>query len=149
VKEATRASRGGRAWPRRVARLSLLAGMSMGLLALQFPLRTLISEQRAIERAQGQLAALHKENAALEAEIAQLQDPRYLGLVARRDLKLVPQGATLLEVVGPGRQDLLDTLPTRVTPAGAVYGDPPAKRDRHSGRPGFLGRFVEALEFWR
>lgn len=69
------------------------------LFALAMPLRTYMSERARLARLQSEMHSLQKQNAQLGRQVARLQDPQELELIARRCLGMVKRGEIAFVVV--------------------------------------------------
>ncbi len=136
--------------------LALVTAVAM--LALWFPLSTLIHQQSQLDTVRSQIDAVHRQQLALEQQAAAIDTRSAATQLAREQYQLVGPGQSLIQVLpglakgdvarstgDPGLQplvspasapSLLTTSPTGVT-TSAHYGE------------GFLTRFVRTLEFWR
>ncbi|HWD56241.1 MAG TPA: septum formation initiator family protein, partial [Acidimicrobiales bacterium] len=66
-----------------------------------FPASSLLNQRSDLSSAQGQLAALHKQDAALAQEKKNLSDAGEIGRIARQQYQLVDPGQQAYEVLPP------------------------------------------------
>jgi hypothetical protein len=144
------------------------------VLVAWFPLGSLVHQGAALTGANGELATLHKEDAALNQEKKSLSDPAEIGRIARAQYQLVSPGQQEYEVLppaggssaatpytgdpgltGPVAPSAASELPpggvTTTTTTTTVPPSSSAKGKRASAPPssGMLARMLHALEFWR
>jgi len=118
-----------------------------------FPLTTLWHQQRELNAAAAQIAAVKQQSAALKAESKAADTKAAATELARSQYQLVAPGQSLIQILpgnakgqlgpdagDPGFQPLVSpthaTLPVTVTTT-------------HHARSGFFTRLVRTLEFWR
>ncbi len=143
--------------------------VSAVVLVAWFPASALLAQRSDLSSAQAQLAALHKQDAALAQEKKNLSDAGEIGRIAREQYQLVSPGQQAYEVLppsgaaaagtpyagdpgsaGPATPSATPELPpggvtTTTTPAGhsaqgTTTTTPPGS--------GLLARMLHALEFW-
>ncbi len=90
---------------RRVSLVVLAVGITLVVVVGIFPTRTWLEQQAAARRASEQVDALDRENAELEQEIADLQDPEVVADLARRDFSMVKPGEEAYVVLPPADED--------------------------------------------
>ena len=156
----------------RRARLWFLAalGVSAVVLAAWFPASALLSQRSTLSGTQSELAALHKQDAALAQEKKNLSDSGEIGRIARQQYQLVSPGQQAYEVLppsgaasagtpyagdpgssGPATPSATPELP----PASATTTTIPAAHAGHGAtsaqapQSGLLSRMLHSLEFWR
>jgi len=113
---------------RRAVRLLLVAVTVAGIVLLfVLPGRTWFAQSRAAAAAQRQETALSRENAALTKQVSLLQNPAYIGQLARSEYGLTMPGDEAFGVLPP-------TAPPTTVPA-------PHKAQRRVS-------FWQSLEFW-
>lgn len=140
------------------------------VLVAWFPARSLLNQRSELSTTSSQLAALHKQDAALAQEKKNLSDAGEIGRIAREQYQFVDPGQRSYEVLppsgaaaagtpyagdpgstGPATPSATPELPpggvtTTTTPAGhaghaATTTPPPSS--------GLLTRMLHSLEFWR
>jgi cell division protein FtsB len=134
-----------------------------------FPASSLLNQRTDLASTSGQLAALHKQDAALAQEKKNLSDAGEIGRIAREQYQFVDPGQRAFQVLppsgaaaagmpyagdpgstGPAAPSATPELPpggvtTTTTPAGHAANAttaPPASS-------GLLARMLHSLEFWR
>jgi cell division protein FtsB len=179
-------SRTGRAGKRRTwsvpagsagrSRLLLLGAVvaSVVILVAWFPMGSLVHQGAALAEANGQLAALHRDDAALNQEKKSLSDPAEIGRIARAQYQLVSPGQQAYEVLPPASGSSADTpyagdpgligpvapsAAAELPPGGATTTTTPTTAPRPSSATskrasdppssGMLARMLHTLEFWR
>ncbi|MGH9057803.1 MAG: FtsB family cell division protein [Acidimicrobiales bacterium] len=112
---------------RRAVRL-LLVGVAVAGIVFLFvlPARTWLEQGSSMSAAQRRVAALSKENAALQQRVAQLHSTAYIEQVARQQYGLVMPGEKAYSILPPAAS-------TTVAPAHHAH---------HKS-------FWESLEFWK
>jgi cell division protein FtsB len=152
------------------SRLLLLGAVVVAavVLAAWFPFSSLLNQRSSLAGAESQLAALHKQDAALAQEKKNLSDSDEIGRIARTQYQLVSPGQQAYEVLPPSGGSDADTPysgdpgqssavapsaaselpPGGVTTTTAPAQQPGGKAATHSGS-GVLSRMLHALEFWR
>ena len=148
----------------RRARLFFLVALAVAAVVLvtNFPLTTLLHDRSALATEQHQLAVLRDANASLTLQDSALSDDSTVGEIAHEDYGLVtpgqrsvvvlpgPTGAGSTGATGPladttvPQSDLLpsDSMLSPAGPAPSGVGHAP------SG-PGFWGKVLNRLEFWK
>ncbi len=139
------------------------------VLVAWFPASSLLNQRTDLASTSGQLAALHKQDAALAQEKKNLSDAGEIGRIAREQYQFVDPGQRAYEVLppsgaaaagtpyagdpgstGPATPSATPELPpggvtTTTTPSGhaghATTTTPPASS-------GLLARMLHSLEFW-
>ncbi|NOY54716.1 MAG: septum formation initiator family protein [Actinobacteria bacterium] len=104
----------------RLAILAIVGLVVVGavLITNVLPIRSLMAEQRRVDLAQEQLAALQEANARLQASADFLSSDAGVEMVARRDFGLVRPGETAYVVVDPNDKGFTPDVPrTAVEPA--------------------------------
>ena len=143
---------------------------SVVVLVAWFPASSLLNQRSDLSGTAGQLAALHKQDAALAQEKKNLSDAGEIGRIAREQYQFVSPGQRAYEVLppsgaaaagtpyagdpgstGPATPSATPELPpggvtTTTTPAGHS-GHPAASAQAPSS--GLMSRMLHALEFWR
>lgn len=140
------------------------------VLAAWFPFSSLLNQRSDLASAQNQLAALHKQDAALAQEKKNLSDPGEIGRIAREQYQLVNPGQQAYEVLPPSGAAAAGTpyagdpgsaAPTtpsatpELPPGGATTTTTPTAQDGHpassdqASGSGFFARVLHSLEFWR
>lgn len=134
-----------------------------------FPASSLLNQRSNLSGASGQLAALHKQDAALAQEKKNLSDAGEIGRIAREQYQFVDPGQRAYEVLppsgaaasgtpyagDPGSSGPTTPSATPELPPGGVTTTTPTSRTGHSGGPpqpassGLLTRMLHSLEFWR
>ncbi len=137
-----------------------------------FPASSLLNQRSDLADSEAQLAALHKQDAALAQEKKNLSDAGEIGRIAREQYQLVSPGQQAYEVLppsgaaaagtpyagDPGSDGPVAPSATPELPPGGVTttttpSDPPGAHAKSAvGTPsgtGLLSRMVHALEFWR
>ena len=118
VPRATPAAPDGVRPPPRAPRLTFHGSvLVMTLVALLLmavpPARQLYRQHTQVQAAERKLEALKRDNARLDEELARLEDPDHLELLARQELGLVRPGETGFVVVPGEAAPAMDaTLPT-------------------------------------
>lgn len=156
----------------RRSRLWFLAALAASAVVLVawFPASALLAQRSDLSNTQGQLAALHKQDAALAQEKKNLSDSGEIGRIARQQYQLVNPGQQAYEVLPPSGAAAAGTPyagdpgssgPTapsatpELPPAGVTTTTTPAEKAGHSASPaqapqsGLLSRMLHSLEFWR
>ena len=135
-----------------------------------FPASSLLHQRSDLAGTSGQLAALHKQDAALAQEKKNLSDAGEIGRIAREQYQLVDPGQQAYEVLppsgaaaagttyagdpgstGPATPSAAPELP----PGGVTTTTTPSGHVRHATTTapttssGLLGRMLHSLEFWR
>ncbi len=138
-----------------------------------FPAGTLVSQRSSLAGTEAELAALHKQDAALAQEQKNLSDSNEIGRIAREQYQLVAPGQQAYEVLppsgataagtpyagDPGSDAPVTPSATPGTPAGGRDHDddaghrlPPRPLRRTRPTPagsGLVSRMLHSLEFWR
>ena len=137
------------------------------VLVAWFPASSLLNQRSNLSTTAAQLAALHKQDAALAQEKKNLSDAGEIGRIAREQYQFVNPGQRAYEVLppsgaaapgtpyagdpgstGPATPSATPELPpggvtTTTTPTG--HGAAGAS----TSQPGLVTRMLHALEFWR
>ncbi len=137
-----------------------------------FPAGTLVSQRSSLAGTEAELAALHKQDAALAQEQKNLSDSSEIGRIARQQYELVTPGQQAYEVLPPSGATSAGTpyagdpgsdapvtpsaipeLPpggvtTTTTPRAASRRAAPANTSTAAGS-GLVSRMLHSLEFWR
>jgi cell division protein FtsL len=93
---------------------AVTAVVVMGLLFLfVLPGRTLLDQQRSIDRARQRISAFGQENSKLRGEIKQLQDPSQVEQIAHQQYGLVLPGQQAYTIIPPTATTTTTTLPER------------------------------------
>jgi cell division protein FtsB len=140
------------------------------VLVAWFPASSLLHQRTDLAGTSGQLAALHKQDAALAQEKKNLSDAGEIGRIAREQYQLVDPGQRAYEVLppsgaaaagttyagdpgstGPAAPSATPELPpgavtTTTTPNGRAGHAAPSAPAASSG---LLTRMLHSLEFWR
>jgi hypothetical protein len=138
-----------------------------------FPAGSLLSQRSTLNSTQSQLATLHQQDAALAQEKKNLSDATEIGRIARQQYQLANPGQQAYEVLPPSgaatpgtsyagdpgsRGPVAPSATPELPPGGVTTTTTPAtspangRRDQappESGGPGFVGRILHTLEFWR
>jgi cell division protein FtsB len=157
------------------ARLIFLGAVVVSAFVLfaWFPAGSLLKQRSSLATSEGQLATLHKQDAALAQEKKNLSDAGEIGRIAREQYQLVSPGQRAYEVLPPSGDTSAGTpyagdpgsagpitpsatpeLPpggvtTTTTPSTSAtisHGD---RTGSTSSGSGLLSRMVQTLEFWR
>jgi cell division protein FtsB len=139
------------------------------VLVAWFPAGSLLNQRTDLAGTSGQLAALHKQDAALAQEKKNLSDAGEIGRIAREQYQFVDPGQRAYEVLppsgaaaagtpyagdpgstGPAAPSATPELPpggvtTTTTPTGHTGHAPTAP----SSSSGLVTRMLHSLEFWR
>jgi cell division protein FtsB len=139
------------------------------VLVAWFPASSLLNQRSDLTGTSSQLAALHKQDAALSQEKKNLSDAGEIGRIAREQYQFVDPGQRAFEVLppagaaaagtpyagdpgstGPATPSATPELP----PGGVTTTTTPSGGARHAATTppsgsGLLGRMMHALEFWR
>ena len=137
-----------------------------------FPAGTLVSQHSSLAGTEAELAALHKQDAALAQEQKNLSDSNEIGRIAREQYQLVAPGQQAYEVLPPSGATASGTpyagdpgsdgpvipsatpeLPpgavtTTTTPSTGPRRAAPANTPATAGS-GLVSRMLHSLEFWR
>ncbi len=137
-----------------------------------FPAGTLVSQRSSLAGTEAELAALHKQDAALAQEQKNLSDSNEIGRIAREQYQLVTPGQQAYEVLPPSGATAAGTpyagdpgsdapvtpsatpeLPpggvtTTTTPSTGSHRAAPASTSAAAGS-GLVSRMLHSLEFWR
>jgi len=126
--------------------------VAVALVALAFPLMTLLHQQSEIDATQSAIAQLHQLSQNLTAQAKVNSSASAAIALAREDYQMVLPGQALIQVL-PGRSTSFVSensgdpgLQPLVSPQGADLVTTPTAT---SSSNGFLTRFVHTLEFWR
>jgi hypothetical protein len=140
------------------------------ILAAWFPLSSLLHQGATLSGGEGELATLHKEDAALAHEKKSLSNTAEIERIAREQYQLVNPGQQAYEVLPPAGRSAPGTpyagdpgLKGPVAPSAAAElppgsttattSPPPSSQDgrRTSGSSssGIVERMLHDLEFWR
>jgi cell division protein FtsB len=139
------------------------------VLVAWFPASSLLDQRTDLTTTSGQLAALHKQDAALAQEKKNLSDAGEIGRIAREQYQFVDPGQRAYEVLppsgaaaagnpyagDPGSTGPVTPSATAELPPGGVTTKttPPAHGAQGKAAPssgsGLLGRMLHSLEFWR
>jgi cell division protein FtsB len=138
-----------------------------------FPAGSLLDQRSDLAGTEAQLAALHRQDAALAQEQKNLSDAAEIGRIAREQYQLVSPGQQAYEVLppsgaaaagtpyagdpgsdGPVAPSAAAELPpggvtTTTTPSTAVARSSHAPSTSAPSNPGLLSRMLHSLEFWR
>jgi cell division protein FtsB len=153
----------------RRSRLWFLAALAVSavVLAAWFPASALLSQRSDLSSTQSELAALHKQDAALAQEKKNLSDNGEIGRIARQQYQLVNPGQQAYEVLPPSGAAAAGTpyagdpgsarpatpsATPELPPGGVTTTTTPAQHAAASGQApgsGLLSRMLHALEFWR
>jgi cell division protein FtsB len=134
-----------------------------------FPAGSLLSQRSSLSEAEAQLAALHRQDAALAQEKKNLSDTGEIGRIAREQYQLVSPGQQAYEVLPPSGAATAGTpysgdpgshgpvapsATSELPPGGVTTTTTPSEAPprRHPSAPagsGLLSRMVHSLEFWR
>jgi hypothetical protein len=144
--------------------------VSAVVLVAWFPASSLLNQHSNLASAQDQLAALHKQDAALAQEKKNLSDAGEIGRIARAQYQLVNPGQKAYEVLppsgaaaagtpyagDPGSSSPATPSATPELPPGGVTTTTTAAGHSAHGTsaaqlPGssLLARMLHSLEFWR
>jgi cell division protein FtsB len=139
------------------------------VLVAWFPARSLLNQRSDLTAMSSQLAALHKQDAALGQEKKNLSDSGEIGRIAREQYQFVDPGQRAFEVLppsgaaaagtpyagdpgstGPATPSATPELP----PGGVTTTTTPADHAGHAttdptSSSGFVARMLHSLEFWR
>jgi len=139
------------------------------VLVAWFPASSLLNQRSNLASASGQLAALHKQDAALAQEKKNLSDAGEIGRIAREQYQFVAPGQRAYEVLppagaaaggapyagdpgatGPATPSATPELPpggitTTTTPGHGWHGTAATP----SSSSGLVTRMLHSLEFWR
>jgi cell division protein FtsB len=167
-----RARADGASTAARRSRLWFLAALAASAVVLVawFPASALLTQRSDLSGTQSELAALHKQDAALAQEKKNLSDGGEIGRIARQQYQLVTPGQQAYEVLPPSGAAATGT-PYAGDPGSAVPATPSATPELppasvtttttpagHAGHTatsdqapdsGLLSRMLHALEFWR
>ncbi len=111
---------------RRITVAVLAVGITLLIVVGVFPTRTWLAQQASARRAQDELAALEEENADLEQQARDLQDPETVADIARRDFSMVMPGEEAYVVLPPPDETADDTSePSVVAPTDVVPEETP------------------------
>jgi cell division protein FtsB len=137
------------------------------ILVAWFPFSSLLHQRSDLAGAESQLAALHKQDAALDQEKKNLSDANEIGRIARTQYQLVSPGQQAYEVLPPSGGSDADTpysgdpgssgavapsARAELPPGGATTTTPTHTAGTPAATPsgsGVLSRMLHALEFWR
>jgi cell division protein FtsB len=135
-----------------------------------FPASSLLNQRSNLASAQDQLAALHKQDAALAQEKKNLSDAGEIGRIAREQYQLVNPGQRAYEVLPPSGAAAAGTpyagdpgssspatpsATPELPPGGVTTTTTPTGHSAHATSvappPGssLLARMLHSLEFWR
>ncbi len=157
------------------SRLVLLGAVVLSAVVLfaWFPAGSLLSQRSNLADTEAQLAALHKQDAALAQEKKNLSDASEIGRIAREHYQQVSPGQQAYEVLppsgaaaagtpsagDPGSDGPIAPSAAAELPPGGVTTTttpPPAGAATHHAAPtsappgsGLLSRMLHSLEFWR
>ena len=154
------------------SRLWFLGALAVSAVVLfaWFPASSLLNQRSNLASAQGQLAALHKQDAALAQEKKNLSDDGEIGRIARQQYQLVNPGQQAYEVLPPSGAAAAGTpyagdpgsdapatpsATPELPPASVTTTTIPAGRAGHDAtsaqapQSGLLSRMLHSLEFWR
>ena len=140
------------------------------VLVAWFPASSLLNQRSDLSATAGQLAALHKQDAALAQEKKNLSDAGEIGRIARQQYQFVSPGQRAYEVLPPSGAAAPGT-PYAGDPGSAAPVTPSATSELppggvtttttptgHAGQragattpsgSGVLSRMLHTLEFWR
>ena len=96
------------------ATLALLV-LGVALVTAVIPFRQIIDQQRRVEAAAVELAAITAENRILEAEVAALNSPEEIERLAREQLGYVMPGDIAYVVLEPADEPTTTTAPPPIT----------------------------------
>jgi cell division protein FtsB len=153
------------------SRLWFLVALAVAAIVLVawFPASSLFHQRSDLSGTQGQLAALHKQDAALAQEKKNLSDAGEIGRIARQQYQLVSPGQKAYEVLPPSGAAAAGTpyagdpgsdspstpsATPELPPGGVTTTTTPAGHATHTATApapasGLLTRMMHALEFWR
>lgn len=127
------------------------------MLVFWFPASALWHQQSEINQTVAQIAAIQRQDQALQLQAKSVSSASAATLLAREQYQLVAPGQSLIQVLpgdgsgkvnqstgDPGLQPLVS--PTSVS--SLAIGATPAKSTTHQASHGFFARFVRTLEFW-
>lgn len=158
---ASTAARRSRLWF-----LAALAASAVVLVAW-FPASALLAQRSDLSSTQNELAALHKQDAALTQEKKNLSDDGEIGRIARQQYQLVNPGQQAYEVLPPSGAAAAGTpyagdpgsaapatpsATPELPPESATTTTTPASHGATSDQApesGLLSRMLHSLEFWR
>jgi hypothetical protein len=136
--------------------LSLVTATAM--VAVWFPLTTLLRQQSAIDATRSQISSILKQSQNLKDQARSVSTKSAEEMLARSQYQLVAPGQSLIQVLpgngtgyvsqstgDPGLQPLV--APLSATTLGASSST--STRTTHGSLPTFLSRFMRTLEFWR
>jgi cell division protein FtsB len=163
---AKKASPAGRS---RLLFLGALVFSAIVLLAW-FPATSLLNQRSDLSGAAGQLATLHKQDAALAQEKKNLSDAGEIGRIAREQYQFVNPGQRAYQVLPPtgaaapgtpyagdpgSAAPAAPSATTELPPGGVTTTTAPTSSAGHAttkpptSSSGLLGRMLHSLEFWR
>jgi cell division protein FtsB len=158
----------------RRTRFVLIGGavLSVVILGAWFPASALYHQHASLASASAQLSQLHQQDAALAQESKNLSDSAEISRIARDQYQFVSPGQQAYEVLpptdtskanapyvgdpalkAPAAPSSAPVLPpgstTTTTPAGQAGTTNGPSATRPAAPSGFVGRMLNALEFWR
>jgi cell division protein FtsB len=127
---------------------------SVFMLAYWFPANLLWNQHQQISQVNAQIAALQQQERVLQAQAKSIDSKTALTNLARSQYQLVKPGQSLIQILDgkntislgvgsgdPGQQPLVS--PTVGNSIPVVTVKPVA------GKPNFISKFFQSLEFWR
>ncbi len=127
------------------------------MLVFWFPASALWHQQSEINTTVAQIAAIQRQDQALQLQAKSVSSASAATLLAREQYQLVAPGQSLIQVLpgdgsgqvsqstgDPGLQPLVS--PTSVS--SLAIGATPTTSTTHKASHGFFARFVRTLEFW-
>ncbi len=129
---------------------------SIALLALEFPLHTLLNQRSQISQVASELSTVRSHNVALNSDISSLSKSSRIASIAHEEYGLVKPGQRSYVILpaagskgstnslGAGAVPLSDIGPTAASPTASTSVSSPSQP---SGS--LLSRVVHRLEFWR
>ncbi len=162
-----RAAQGSTAGRARLLFVGALAFSAVVLVAW-FPATSLLNQRTDLAGTSAQLAALHKQDAALAQEKKNLNDAGEIGRIAREQYQFVDPGQRAYEVLppsgaaaagtpyagDPGSAGPATPSATSELPPGGVTTTTPSGHTGHAtttppASSGLFSRMLHSLEFWR
>ena len=123
---------------RRLRQLAGLAVLVIALFLLVDPLKGLGAQRADLASTKSQVARLSAENQALEAVVAKLNNPTYLGRLARQEFDLIKPGQ-LKYVVLPGSRATQAANPSGQGSTAAPATTPTLSSSEPASSPGASG----------
>jgi hypothetical protein len=138
--------------------LPLAVVTAVVMLCAWFPLSALWHQQSVIDQTGAQIAAINKQDQALQTQSKTVSSATQAALVAREQYQLVSPGQSLIQVLpgdsagqvaantgDPGFAPLVS--PSSISSLSS--GGSATHSATHGPSNGFISRFVRTLEFWR